>query len=99
MQNQVSSQATTLADRVRNGNAWCSGAWAFACEAADDKDEWVRRMDNFEKGTRKLDRLCIELQGEGFEECLYDEPKCRGVKEIVCWTCPSKTAHWLEEPR
>jgi hypothetical protein len=55
-------------------------------------------MDNFEKGTDKLGVLCLQLQAEGFESCLYDEPRCRGVKEIVCWACPSKTAHWLEVP-
>lgn len=93
----LTSSATTLLERVRDGNAWCIRAWARACEVADDREEWCRRMDLFEKGTHRLDLLCLQLEVEGYRQCLYDEPKCRGTRDIVCWACPSETHHWLEE--
>lgn len=94
MNSQTFSAAATLLERVRNGNDWCLRAWARACDAADDHDEWCRRMDLFWRGTVKLDSLNFQLEGEGYDQCLYDEPKCRGTDDITCLACPSKTPHW-----
>ena len=94
----LTSSATTLLERVRNGNAWCVHAWVRACEVVDDRDEWCRRTDLFWQGTEKLYHLCLELEEiEGYRECVYDEPKCRGTREITCWVCPSETPHWREK--
>jgi len=70
------SEAEVLAERVRNGNAWCRRAWARACAVADtDHEEWCRRMEMFYQGTVRLDGLCQHLIAAGYDRCLYAEPR------------------------
>ena len=88
-----------LRNRVKIGNGKLFKAWQQIMEISD-KEEQVFQEDKWEKARDKLHYLCLELQGRGYEDCLYieDGKKVRRCPEsIECLVCPSKIPYWREE--
>ena len=95
----TSDEIETLLARCRKGNEVIAKIWREACENADDRAIFSALMEKFHRGTVKLSGLCDQLETLGYTGCLYDEPRCRGTNELVCFACPSKIPHWREGVR
>ena len=78
-----------LKPRVLKGNEWCNDLWKRCQATTDNEVLWKQNMLAFEKGTRKLEQLCTELEAAGWEACLYETMKCKEHRgDITCWACP-----------
>jgi hypothetical protein len=87
----VTLSISELKERVRSGNDKLLDAWEKG-KRDGDIDRQLERIGN---SWPKLSNLCLELEANGFNECLYDKPKCKtGDIEQFCFVCPRETIHW-----
>ncbi len=83
----------TLLTRVRAGNNALFSAWQEACKVADDVPAWTAQMDRVERAWPRLYALWLELEAQGYGQCLYDTPKCTDPGWF-CFACPSKNEEY-----
>ena len=95
----TSEETTTLVARCRKGNEVIGNLWGRACQVVNDDVAWADAMELYHRATVKLSHLCLRLQALGYTSCLYEEPRCRGTRDLVCFGCPSKTPYWRENAR
>ena len=90
------SNSNELRDRVIRGNELLYAAWREACSVVDQPAEYEKIMARIDRAWSRLHRLCLELAGQGFEDCLYPVPRCQNNPPWFCYVCPSKVPHWRE---
>lgn len=97
-------EVLALRDRVRLGNDKLYQAWLQIRKVADDEEEWVRQHHRLGEATVKLDRLCHQLQLEGYIDCLYLEDgkktrPCLNSEEggFWCQVCSCDPNPYLEK--
>ena len=94
----TSSEIEVLLARCLRGNEVILELWRRACLVVDDNIAWAQAMELYHQATVKLSGLCMRLEVLGYDRCLYDVPRCRGTKDIVCFACPSKYPYWRPAP-
>lgn len=81
-----------LLQRVRDGNEKLREAWLTAIDALDrnDEAEYEQQMLRIDRALPRLEMLCNNLVGSGYEECLFDTPRCEIESGYFCYVCPAK---------
>lgn len=68
---EYSEEVLLLRDRVILGNQKLFDAWKRICTLDHESQEWRDEFERWHQATKKLGVLCYNLQGGGYEDCLY----------------------------
>lgn len=98
-----SAEVLALRGRVILGNKKLNVAWDKICQVDSESQEWKDLVEQWHQANERLSVLCTQLQGIGYEDCLYLDDN--GLKTLSCLqqggpgcrVCPSKIHYWEQE--
>ena len=101
--NVYSAEVLALRKRVIVGNVKLNNAWGKICQVDSESQEWKDLLEQWHQANERLSGLCTQLQGMGYEDCLYLDDN--GEKTLSCLqqgghgcrVCPSKIHYWKRE--
>jgi len=65
----MNAELLALRDRVAKGNEKLHAAWAQMKNL--DAESWKQASRQYDEALKKLELLCLELKGKGYQDCLY----------------------------
>lgn len=95
-------QIIELVNRCLLGNQKLNNAWKQMRESNYESLKVKEQMDIWAEKTQLLHRLALNLQGLGFNKCLYMDESGKKTQKCLdpnftCWACPSDFPYWERE--
>lgn len=89
----LTSRQKYLLEKVRSGNDKFIDAWKHGVDT-EGTGEVIKQLNRISNSYRYLSNLVIELELTGYNQCLYDNPKCKDDPQYFCFVCPRETVKW-----